>query len=333
MAVSETPRLGLTLWTEDTDPFTRSQMEQSHQNLELRAARIIIGTATPSPAAEYFKAFFYNTSTSRLYFYSAEDEFGTWAEVVGNFVSLETFNAKGDIVAGTADNTVGVLTVGTNNQRLIADSSQSTGLRWVSDTQNTVIDSKGDLLAGTADNTVGRLAAGANGTVLIADSGETTGLRWGSTISNATLSSPTIDTAVVNNAVFKSPEERWTVSATAATGTVNIDCLNSGAVYYTSDATANWTLNFRGNSGTALTSVLETNDSISVVFAAKQGSTAYIANTFRVDTTITPTVFWQGGTIPSAGNANSVDFYACTLLRTGASTFSLFISQTKFAIV
>ena len=333
MAVSQTPRLGLTLWTEDTDPFTRSQMQDSHENLETRAARVVIGTSLPSPAAEYHKSFFFNTSNSRLFFYSAEDEFGSWEEVVGDFVSLETFNAKGDLVAGTADNTIGVVTVGSNNQRLVADSAQSTGLKWVSDTQNTVIDAKGDLTPGTADNTVGRLAVGTNGHVLIADSAETTGLRWGNSLSGYTLTSPTVNTATVNNPVFKSPEERWTVAATAATGTVSIDCLTSSAVYLNADATATWTTNFRGDSGTALSSVLEINDSISVILAVKQGATPYRTITFLVDNSVTPTVLWQGGTVPPSGNANSVDVYAFTLLRTAASAYTLFASQTQFKSV
>lgn len=189
------------------------------------------------------------------------------------------------------------------------------------------VDSKGDLLSGAADNKVGRLAPGGDGTLLLADSAETTGLRWGSTIADVTINTP-----LINSPILKSPEERWTVSATAATGTVEIDCLTSTLFYYTVDATANWTLNFRGNSSTTLASILTVNDSISVVFAAKQGATAYYANAFKVDTTVTPTVFWQGGTTPSSGNSNSVDFYACTLLRTSTAAYSLFISQTKFAV-
>jgi hypothetical protein len=42
-------------------------------------------------------------------------------------------DAKGDLLAGTADNTAGRLAVGTNGQVLIADSSQSTGLNWANE--------------------------------------------------------------------------------------------------------------------------------------------------------------------------------------------------------
>lgn len=331
MAVSETTRFGLTRWSDDTDPFTRSQMDRSHQNIEDRAARVVSGTTTPTPSPQYARTFFYNTSTSQLFFYAAEDEFGTWEEVVGNFIPLDIFNAKGDLPVATADDTIGVLSSGSNGQRLTVNSTQTTGLQWTSDTQNTVVDSKGDLLAGTASDTVARLPVGTDGYVLKAASGETTGLQWSNTISGFTISSPTISDATLTNPVFRSPEERWSVASTAATGTVNVDCLTASAVYLTANATGNWTTNFRGSSGAALSSVLEVNDSISVILAVKQGATPYLSTTFTVDTSITPTVLWQGGTTFPAGNANSVDVYAFTLLRTGASTYTLFASQTKFA--
>ena len=39
--------------------------------------------------------------------------------------------AKGDILTGTANDTPAVLSVGTNGHTLVADSSESTGLKWV----------------------------------------------------------------------------------------------------------------------------------------------------------------------------------------------------------
>lgn len=44
--------------------------------------------------------------------------------------SISTIDAKGDLLAGTADNTIGRLAVGTNGQVLIADSTTATGLKW-----------------------------------------------------------------------------------------------------------------------------------------------------------------------------------------------------------
>ena len=142
--------------------------------------------------------------------------------------------------------------------------------------------------------------------------------------------SPTISGALNTTPILRSPEERWTVSATAATGTVNFDANTSGILYYTSNATGNWTLNVRGDSGTTLNTMLATNDSITVVFFVTNGGTAYYQTGFTIDgSSVTPK--WQNGTAPSAGNTNSIDIYSYTIVKTGNAAFTAFGSQTKFA--
>jgi hypothetical protein len=49
---------------------------------------------------------------------------------VGDAVAKTLIDAKGDLLAGTADNTAGRLAVGTNGQVLVADSGETTGLKW-----------------------------------------------------------------------------------------------------------------------------------------------------------------------------------------------------------
>ena len=49
---------------------------------------------------------------------------------IANTIAPTVVDAKGDLIAGTAADTVGRLAVGTNNQVLVADSSTSTGLAW-----------------------------------------------------------------------------------------------------------------------------------------------------------------------------------------------------------
>jgi hypothetical protein len=50
---------------------------------------------------------------------------------IANTIAPTVIDAKGDLLAGTAADTVGRLAVGTNNQLLAADSAESTGLKWV----------------------------------------------------------------------------------------------------------------------------------------------------------------------------------------------------------
>jgi hypothetical protein len=44
--------------------------------------------------------------------------------------TISTIDAKGDLLAGTADNTIDRLAIGTNGQVLTADSAESTGMKW-----------------------------------------------------------------------------------------------------------------------------------------------------------------------------------------------------------
>jgi hypothetical protein len=124
--------------------------------------------------------------------------------------------------------------------------------------------------------------------------------------------------------------ETATISATAATGTINIDFSTNPTVYYTSNATANWTLNVRGTSSASLDSVLSTGQIATVTFLATNGATPYRPTVFQVDgSAITPK--WMGGTAPSAGNASSIDSYTLAIIKTGSAAFTMLASQSRFA--
>ncbi len=125
--------------------------------------------------------------------------------------------------------------------------------------------------------------------------------------------------------------EKVTVAATAATGTINYDLLtNGGVTYYTSNASANWTLNIRGNGSTTLNSTMATGESLTIAFLVTNGATPYYQSGFQVDgNAITPK--WQGGTAPSGGNASSIDIYSITIIKTADAAFTAFAAQTKFA--
>jgi hypothetical protein len=132
------------------------------------------------------------------------------------------------------------------------------------------------------------------------------------------------------NPLITGIRETITVSATAATGTINFDTLTQAVLYYTTNASANWTPNFRGNSSTTLNSIMSTGQSLAVTFMVSQGATAYYSTNIQVDgASVTPK--WQGGFTPSYGNSSSVDVYTYVIIKTGSAAFSAFASQTKFA--
>jgi hypothetical protein len=124
-------------------------------------------------------------------------------------------------------------------------------------------------------------------------------------------------------------KEVTTISATAATGTIAYDVTTQSVLYYTSNASANWTVNFRGSSGTSLDTLMSTGESMTVAFLVTQGATAYYNSAVQVDgSSVTPK--WQGGTAPAAGNASGVDAYTYTIVKTGSATFTVFAAQTQF---
>jgi hypothetical protein len=130
---------------------------------------------------------------------------------------------------------------------------------------------------------------------------------------------------VLNNAA-----EVATVSATAATGTIAYDITTQSVLYYTSNASANWTVNFRGSSGTSLNTLMATGESMTVAFLVTQGATAYYNSAVQVDgTTSGVTTRWLGGA-PTAGNASGIDSYRYLIIKTGSATFTVLASNTQF---
>jgi len=146
------------------------------------------------------------------------------------------------------------------------------------------------------------------------------------TLSGKTLTSPT-----ENYPTLKSPQEITTVSATAATGTINFDYLTQGVLYYTVNATANFNLNLRGNSSTTLSSLMDVGDSVTITFLNTNGATAYYGTSFAVDgTTVTPK--WVNGQAANAGYASSTEAYSYTVIKTASTpTYVVLATQNKFA--
>lgn len=151
-----------------------------------------------------------------------------------------------------------------------------------------------------------------------------TGLTGGGTSGTVTLSIATSQ----SDLVIKGFEEDVNVVASAATGTINFDVTTASVWYYTSNATANHTLNFRYSSGTTLNTAMATGDAITLVWLNTNGATAYYPNVIQIDgTTVTPKV----PAAISAGNASAIDAYTFTIIKTANATFTVLETQTKFA--
>ena len=124
--------------------------------------------------------------------------------------------------------------------------------------------------------------------------------------------------------------EKATISATAATGTINYDVRTQAVLYYTAAATGNFTVNIRGDGSTTLNNIMDTGESVTVAFLVTCTGSAYYNNAVTIDgSSVTPE--WQGGAAPSAGNANSIDVYTYTIFKTGDAAFTALAAQTQFA--
>jgi hypothetical protein len=143
-----------------------------------------------------------------------------------------------------------------------------------------------------------------------------------------TIATPAITGGTLTDTVVRGLEEDVNVVASAATGTINFDVATASIWYYTSNATANHTLNFRYSSGTTLNNAMATGDAITLVWMNTNGATPYYPSTIQIDgTNVTPKV----PSAITAGNASSIDVYSFTIIKTANATFTVLETQGKFA--
>ena len=184
----------------------------------------------------------------------------------------------------------------------------------------------GDTIIGLTSSTA--LQKGDGSTGITAASAGTDYVAPGTATSFTATQTFTGSTTAIG-AVFQDAAEVTTISATAATGTINYDVTTQSVLYYTTSASANWTVNVRGNGTTSLNTLMSTGQAITVVFLVTQGATAYYNNAFQIDgSSVTPK--YQGGTAWAAGNASGIDAYSYTIVKTGSATFTVFAAQTQF---
>ena len=133
--------------------------------------------------------------------------------------------------------------------------------------------------------------------------------------------------------------EACTVTGTAASGALDIDISTQSVIFYNAATTNPWSLNFRASSGTPLSSFMSQGQSVTVAVLAQIGAVTNAFNSalsvggsaVTIDGAAPAALRWQGGTAPTTGNANSIDVYTYTIIRTGPSAYTVLAAQTKFA--
>jgi hypothetical protein len=125
--------------------------------------------------------------------------------------------------------------------------------------------------------------------------------------------------------------ENATIVNSAASGTIPFSILSSSVLYYATASSGNFTLNFIAGPNSTLNSMLATSQSASAVFIVNNGATAYALSAVQIDgVAVTPA--WVNGTVPTTGNANSLDIYTFTILKTADSTYKVLATgPSRFA--
>lgn len=179
LTVSDTPPANPTtgsMWFESDTAKTFVYYDSFWVEINAGSLSSTYVSDTPPSGPTVGSLWYESDSGSMFIYYDSQ-----WIELGGSSSYnqiIGTVQAKGDLLAGTASQSLNRLAVGTNGKRLAADSTQTTGLSWIDDTQNSVVTAKGDLLIGATPNTLTRLPVGTNGQMLVADSGQTYGLGW-----------------------------------------------------------------------------------------------------------------------------------------------------------
>ena len=243
-----------------------------------------------------------------------------------NFYEVQAQNLTGTLAI--VNGGTGQTTANAAFNALVPSQTSASGKYLKSDGTNTSWDQI-DISTGDITGTL-PVANGGTGVTTSTGSGNnvlsTSATLTTPTINTGTLSIPTISTYGNIKALF----ETATITASAPSSTTNFDVTTQAVQFYTSNASANFTFNIRGDGSTTLNSILSTGQSVTLALLVTNGGTAYYPTAYQIDgNSVTPK--WQTGNAPSSGNASSIDVYTFAIVKTASATFTVLASQTKYA--
>ena len=99
----------------------------------------------------------------------------------------------------------------------------------------------------------------------------------------------------------------------------------------TSNSTGTWTYDITGDGSTNLNDMMTDQETLSFQLISSQNNANYYMTELRIDGSNTHTVFWQGGSAPSAGGASGYDVYTFTVFKIGNASFRTFASLSNHA--
>jgi hypothetical protein len=136
-------------------------------------------------------------------------------------------------------------------------------------------------------------------------------------------------TGVTVNGPLKINEVHENVqTTTGAGGYTEFAIMNYAILFNTANQTSNATVNFVGDGSNTLDSIMAVGESITVANMRTQGSTAYYISVVQIDgSAVTPK--WVGGA-PTGGNANAIDSYTFTIIKTASATFTVLANLTAY---
>lgn len=174
-------------------------------------------------------------------------------------------------------------------------------------------------------NAQGQLTSASN-TAIAIGTAQVTGLGTIATqsASNVAITGGSFSNVVANN----TNRELVTINANGAANTITYDVKTQQVLLYTGNATANVTINIRGDGSSTLNDTMANNQSLTVAFAMTNNATARYVSLTQIDgSNVTPK--WQGGA-PTSGTANSTEIYVYNVIKTGTSTYTVLASKTAY---